>query len=80
MCQVYEEFQKVMFGSNLQIPGYIVDDLTNTTSGYGFMTDSWNKKIVNKCAIYDMIIADPVLQQQFVIRVGPNGISLLNLG
>jgi len=40
MCQVYEEFQKVMFGSNLQIPGYIADDLTNTTSGYGFMTDS----------------------------------------
>jgi len=69
-----------MFSSNLQIPGYIANDLINTTPGYGFMTDSRNKKIVNKCAIYDMIMADPVLRQQFVIRVGPNGISLLNLG
>jgi len=80
MYRVYEGFQKVIFGSNLQIPGYIADDLTNTTPRYRFMTDSGNKKIVNKCAIYDMIMADPVLWQQFVIRVGPNGISLLNLG
>jgi len=80
ICQVYEGFQKVMFGSNLQIPGYIADDLTNTTPGYGFMTDSWNKKIVNRYAIYNIIMADPILWQQFVIRVGPNSIPLLNLG
>jgi len=78
--QVYEGFQKVMFGSNLQIPGYIADDLTNTTPGYGFMTDSWNKKIVNRYAIYNMIMANPILWQQFVIRVDPNSIPLLNLG
>jgi len=30
--------------------------------------------------MYDMIMANPVLRQQFVIRVGPNGIPLLNLG
>ena len=80
MRRVYEGFQKVMFGSNLQIPGYIADDLTNTTPGYGFMTDSRNEKIVNRRAMYDMIMADPVLRQQFVIGVGPNGIPLLNLG
>jgi len=69
-----------MFSSNLQIPRYIADDLTNTTPGYGFMTDLQNKKIMNRCAMYDMIMANPVLRQQFVIGVGPNGIPLLNLG
>jgi len=52
-----------MFSSNLQIPGYIADDLTNTIPGYEFMTDSQNEKIVNRCAMYDMIMANPVLQQ-----------------
>ena len=80
MRRVYEGFKKVTFGFNFQIAGYIADDLSNTTPGYGFMTDSRNKKLHQRRTLYDAIMANPILRQQFLIAVSPDGVPVLNLG
>lgn len=64
----------------MQIAGYIADDLTNTSPGYGFMMDFRNRKLYDRRAFFDTIMGNSVLHQQFVIAMGPDGVPLLNLG
>jgi len=79
MQEVYDRFKKVLLGTDLQIFGYIADDLTNTSPGYGFMSDSRNKKLYDRKTFLNMIMASPKLREDFVIALGSNGTPLLNL-
>ena len=80
MRGVYERFGKVLMGVKIQIAGYVADDLTNDSPGYGFMSDSRNKKIYNRRAFFDIIMADETLRKEFVLGVSADGAPVLNLG
>jgi len=79
MQSVYERFEKVTFGMWRQIQGYVADDLSNSTPGYGFVSDRRNEKYYNKRHLLDLIMDKPHLRDEFVIALAPDGVPLLNL-
>jgi len=80
MQGVYKWFAKVMMGIKIQIAGYVADNLTNNSPGYGFMSDSRNKKIYNRRTFFNIIMADKTLRKEFVLGVSADGAPVLNLG
>ena len=56
MHSVYEYFEKITFGEWRQIWGYITNDLTNMTSGYGFVSDFRNNRHYNCHYLLDLIL------------------------
>ena len=80
MHSVYKQFEKITFGEWRQICSYVADDLTNTTPGYGFVSDFRNDSHYNYHYLMDLIMDKPHLRNEFVTALVPDGVPLFNLG
>ena len=80
MHLVYKQFEKITFGKWRQIWGYVIDDLTNTTPGYGFVSNFRNDRHYNRYYLLDLILDKPHLRSEFVTALAPDGVPLFNLG
>jgi len=80
MHSVYEQFEKITFSKWRQIRGYVADDLTNTTPGYGFVSNFRNDRHYNRHYLMDVIMDKPHLRDEFVIVLAHDGVPLFNLG
>ena len=80
MQLTYETFfDKVFLKIDWNVSRYLVDNLSNTSPRYSFVTNAQNSKYYDRMAFMYEIMEIPYLQEEFVIAVTPEGMPLLNL-
>jgi len=57
-----------------------VDDLTNTTPEYGFISNFRNDRHYNHRYLLDLILDKPHLRSEFVTALAPDKVPLFNPG
>ena len=72
--------QDILLGNPWKITSYIADDLSNTKSGYSFVSDPHNYKFYNQKSFLTLVMDSPRLQNEFVIVIAEDGTPLMNLG
>jgi len=69
-----------MLGTHFPITGHIADDLTNTTLGYGFVSDQCNTVSYNRKAFLKKVMFTPELYNHFIIGFESDQSSSFNFG